>query len=532
MYIRMYACFVNAYIHEYINRFQFTVQEGDNTPDLEYVGPKIGLYFGTSSILRAADIPIAVANVTLPGPYPRKVARNGNIIRIDTSLANLPRITTISSISHNGTYRTGDRIVLTVDFSKTILLTGAGFLSLNLGDIVRTANFIGTNMIDAINARDHFIDIIPQLPSNASTRLFFLYVVGIDDFSDNLDYTDTFSFSTGLDVLNNRGKVLISLLVPDVVVSTVIPIPGDMGSLGSNTRLRIDGSAAYMTSLKFLSPPGTYTVGQDVFIQMNFSSSVVVAGVPTIVLDIGSLANPRSAFYLSGTGSNSIVFVYTPQPGDQSASLDYLSSAIKLNSARASFKLNGGSILVKSTKPSVPVSIILSPPFGVLSGEITAIANAGVFSYANLGIDIFGFDYLLRFTASFPSRVLTTTADVFVSFSAQYAIRVQNAQINDRVCASVAVSGTIAVCGAPNSNISIYPIQSVTTAIGTAVPVQEIQVYIYIYIYIYTCIYTYIFICTYIYIYIHIYIYTYMYRYLKLRSCPVKEFNSFTPQET
>jgi hypothetical protein len=133
--------------------------------------------------------------------------------------------------------------------------------------------------------------------------------------------------------------------------------------------------------------------------------------------------------------------------------------------------------LVKSTKPSVPVSIILSPPFGVLSGQIAAVANAGVFPYANLGIDIFGLDYLVRFSASFPSRILTTTSDVFVSFSAQYAVRARDAEINDRVCASVAVSGTIAVCGAPSSNISIFPIQSVTTTIGTAVPVQEIQVF-------------------------------------------------------
>jgi hypothetical protein len=142
--------------------------------------------------------------VTLPGPYPRIVARNGNIIEIDTSPSNLPRITTISSICPNGTYRTGDRIVLTVDFSRAIILTGNGFLSLNLGNLVRTANFIGTNMIDAINAGDFFADIIPVIPSNASSRLFFLYVVGRDDFSDNLDYTDTFAFNTGRDVLNDR----------------------------------------------------------------------------------------------------------------------------------------------------------------------------------------------------------------------------------------------------------------------------------------------------------------------------------------
>jgi hypothetical protein len=315
VYIYIFIC-ICIYIFICMKRFQFTVQAGDNTPNLEYIGPKIGLYFGTSSILRAADIPVAVANVTLPGPYPRIVARNGNIIRIDTSLSNLPRITTISSICPNGTYRTGDRIVLTVDFSRAIILTGRGFLSLNLGDLIRRATFIGTNIIDAINARDFFADIIPVIPSNASSRLFFLYVVGRDDFSDNLDYTDTFAFNTGQDVLNNRGKVLISLLVPDVVVSTALPVPGGSGSLGLNARLYIDGSASYMTSLKFLSPPGSYSVGQDVFIQMNFSSSVVVAGQPTIILDIGSLGNPRSAFYLSGSGSDSIVFVYTPQPGD------------------------------------------------------------------------------------------------------------------------------------------------------------------------------------------------------------------------
>ena len=78
---------------------------------------------------------------------------------------------------------------------------------------------------------------------------------------------------------------------------------------------------------------GWYRVGQNLDFTVNFSENVIVSGVPTIGLTIGTTS--CSASYLSGSGSSALVFRYTVQAGDTDA--DGIASASPM-------ALNGGTI--------------------------------------------------------------------------------------------------------------------------------------------------------------------------------------------
>ncbi len=88
---------------------------------------------------------------------------------------------------------------------------------------------------------------------------------------------------------------------------------------------------------------GSYKAGDTVEITVKFSKAVSVdttIGTPQLTLETGT--NDRIATYSSGSGSDTLSFIYTVQPGDESFDLDYISnSALQLNGS--TIKDNNGS---------------------------------------------------------------------------------------------------------------------------------------------------------------------------------------------
>jgi chitodextrinase len=79
---------------------------------------------------------------------------------------------------------------------------------------------------------------------------------------------------------------------------------------------------------------GTYGVDQVVDVRVTFSEVVNVTGAPRLLLETGD--TDRYATYSSGSGSRTLVFLYTVQADDISSNLDYV--------ATNSLQLNGGTI--------------------------------------------------------------------------------------------------------------------------------------------------------------------------------------------
>ena len=142
------------------------------------------------------------------------------------------------------------------------------------------------------------------------------------------------------------------LYVPSTTVITSSPL-GDFKTLVFNevgmflpftskftvgNPIIVDSIAPTILEVKSSTADGSYRVGHQISIDVQFSESVTVStvlGSPTIRLETGS--NDNVATFISGSGTSVLTFIYQVQSGDESVDLDYVSStAIQLNNSSIS----------------------------------------------------------------------------------------------------------------------------------------------------------------------------------------------------
>lgn len=116
---------------------------------------------------------------------------------------------------------------------------------------------------------------------------------------------------------------------------------------------------AVINATSSIGSPVTYldTSGAVIDIQLEFSNIVTVTGSPTLLIETG--ATDRTAVYASGSGTNTLTFNYTVQPGDNTSDLDYVSyDALSLNGGTI-VGATGNAVLILP-KPNEPGSGSLS----------------------------------------------------------------------------------------------------------------------------------------------------------------------------
>ncbi|MBV7532127.1 gliding motility-associated C-terminal domain-containing protein [Chitinophaga sp. sic0106] len=173
-----------------------------------------------------------------------------------------------------------------------------------------------------------------------------------------------------------------------------------------------------ITSVSAINSDGAYKQGQAIEVTLTFDVPVFVTGNPQLTLETGS--TDRTANYQSGSGTNTLSFTYTVQPGDVSADLDYtLSTALGLNggsiksvtTADAQLTLpapgTAGSlganknIIIDGVAPTI--AAVVMPPFDtyragqvltflVKTSEKMAITGTPILSLV-IGTDIVSADY-------------------------------------------------------------------------------------------------------------------------------------------
>ena len=142
------------------------------------------------------------------------------------------------------------------------------------------------------------------------------------DSSGNLTFQHTFKNGSG-DIDGLEGAVDVSVS-PDGQQVFVVSQYGDALVVFNRDAAP---SVNYVTAS---TADGTYTVGDTVEITVQFSEEVDVTGTPQLTLETGT--TNRIVDYVSGTGTDTLSFVYTVQAGDTSADLDYLNfNALELN---------------------------------------------------------------------------------------------------------------------------------------------------------------------------------------------------------
>ncbi len=274
--------------------FTYTVQAGDTSSDLDYVATN-SLALNSGTIRDAAG---NNATLTLPTPGAANSLGNNKAITIDGTP---PTVTSVSSSTANGSYKTGDNIAITVAFSESVTVTGTPQITLETGTTDRTVNYSS---------------------GSGSNTLTFTYTVQAGDTSSDLDYVATNSLALNSGTIRDAAGNNATL---------TLPTPGAANSLGNNKAITIDGTPPTVTSVSSSTANGSYKTGDNIAITVAFSESVTVTGTPQITLETGT--TDRTVNYSSGSGSNTLTFTYTVQAGDTSSDLDYVATnSLALNS--------------------------------------------------------------------------------------------------------------------------------------------------------------------------------------------------------
>ncbi|WP_120967548.1 Ig-like domain-containing protein [Comamonas sp. lk] len=159
-----------------------------------------------------------------------------------------------------------------------------------------------------------------------------------------------------------------------------------------------------VTSVSAQGLDRTVKIGDEVLVNVVFDQVVnadTSGGIPSLLLETGLL--DRNAVYVSGTGSNTLVFKYTVQAGDSSVDLDFQSTAaLQMNGAVIS---NNTSDLAILTLPTIGGANSLGGRSNiVVDGVVPVVASVGMPSD---GSYIVGQN--LDFTVNFSENVVVST---------------------------------------------------------------------------------------------------------------------------
>src|SRR5207237_6142870 len=149
-------------------------------------------------------------------------------------------VTNVTATTANGTYKVGDVIAITVQFSESVIVTGTPQLTLETGATDRVANFAS---------------------GSGSNTLTFSYTVQAGDTAADLDYVSTSALALNGGTINDSAGNDATLTLAS---------PGTAGSLGFNKNITIDGIAPVVSNVTSPAANGTYKVGDVIQVTVQF----------------------------------------------------------------------------------------------------------------------------------------------------------------------------------------------------------------------------------------------------------------------
>jgi hypothetical protein len=227
-----------------------------------------------------------------------------------------------------------------------------------------------------------------------------------------------------------------------------------------------DARVATTTLVSTTHANGTFGTGEIIDITVQYSDVVTVAGgVPSIALNSGG-----NAFYISGSGTDTLTFRYVVLAGENSAGLDYTSTgALSLNGATIEDSIGGNT---DNTLPSVGVfagahAIVINTTIPVLNSisPTSTTASSGDFT-----LTVSGANFVGSSTVQWNGSNRSTT---FVSSSTITAL-IANSDILTVGTSSVAVVNSAPGGGTSNSQTftinnpvpTVVSISPASTAVG------------------------------------------------------------------
>ncbi len=240
---------------------------------------------------------------------------------ISTSVLPVADVTSVSATTPDGAYNAGDAIAITVTFDEIVNVTGIPQLAIETGtaDAIATySNGSGTNM------------------------LTFLYTVGADETSVDLDYLSTTALSLNGGSIRNASNIDANLS---------LPAPGVANSLGANKNLVIDTTAPAIPAIaSFATDSGV--VGDTITNDATLSFSGTAEGDSTVTLTLDSTATATVVADQSGN------WTYPPAVlSDGTHTFSAIATDAAGNSSAASPVL---SLTIDTTAPTAPINLDLT----------------------------------------------------------------------------------------------------------------------------------------------------------------------------
>ena len=300
--------------------FLYTVVAGDSVAALEYVilpsimpNPTAIVLAGGGIQDQAGNDAILIMPALTTPPSAGNLAGSTTIV-IDTIS---PTVVSVSAVPAK-TYFPGDIVTVQITLTEvcpSINISGPMSLALNSGAAV-TATYASA-ILD---------------PTSTKTILNFKYTVAQGDSSSDLGYLTISSLTLG------GGAFVRDLAGNNLVLA--LPVPGSVNSLDGSSAIVIASFPVVLdvTSLAVNTPRPSpskqmyYTVGETIQIDVKFDQAV------DVIAPTGPAVGPRiklnasvSACFAnlmtgaaSGTGTDTLHFLYTVAPGHVTAALNYV----------------------------------------------------------------------------------------------------------------------------------------------------------------------------------------------------------------
>jgi hypothetical protein len=291
--------------------FRYTVAEGESDADGISVTNGIDLNGGTLKDFFGDN---ATALTFTVSAYPNK--------RVDGVR---PTISS-AAVSANKTYRVNEPISFTLTYSEIVNVTGNPRIALVVGSTTRYATYLSGSGSTQL--------VFQYLPQNGDTdldgisaaALVSLNGASIKDTAGN-DQTD-FSYS-----VPNLALVKVDATAPTVNLITA-------------------------------TATGTFHPGQTLNFSVTFSENVSIDGTPTLALNLRGAT--KSATYVSGSGSNILLYSYTVVLGDEDidgVDVDSVTGTIKdAVGNEADYNYSGNKhfsdVLVDGIRPTITSTVL------------------------------------------------------------------------------------------------------------------------------------------------------------------------------
>ncbi|MDD9879886.1 MAG: Ig-like domain-containing protein, partial [Candidatus Marinimicrobia bacterium] len=274
----------------------YTVQSGDVSNDLN----------ATVNASTSGTLKDGAGNAMSNFGYGSNFA--GKSIVVETTP---PTISNVTSTTNNGTYGVGDDINVTVTFSEDVTLSGSGA-------VFTVPLETGSTNLDY----DLEISSISSAGTGSGT-----YTVRANDDTGGSDLTvkTTPGLTTTGTVADDAGNIMADFT-----------IPGGQ-NLSDLKNIKIDAVYPTITSITSSSADGTYKIGDDVNITINFSEDMTLAGgTLDITLNHGNTDNVKVSinnFGPASTASGTYTVAATDTTNDLNHTLVAVSAGATLGDA-------------------------------------------------------------------------------------------------------------------------------------------------------------------------------------------------------